>query len=165
MQYRFGTGMRALMDLSARHERWDLLNEEALDCALNVYYRRWMILEDGGQSFDLFSSNMAKNMNLTARFRSESAHIDQYIDILLDFGKSANSTVKKAVFEKMQSDFVDTFKYGIENPQKKWGWQRNRERKGAEIYDINNLMKKISADSNRLPKEEVEREIDLWKAT
>jgi hypothetical protein len=118
MQYRFGTALRALTDLTYRHKRHDVLNEEAFDCTLNVYYRRWMILEDKGHSFDLFSSNLSENMIIFARVQSQSSYIDQYLDRLLNFGASATSGKERILFDKLQCDFIDSFKYGIDQPQK-----------------------------------------------
>lgn len=114
-----------------------ILSVEFKESILNVYYRKILMAV---YPDIMIGESLSEDMRVRGRFVADAAYVKEIVNAVIELGNKKSSTIENVIFEKKQQDLIDQWKYGIENPQDKWGWTLSRERKKAKVYDIENLI-------------------------
>jgi len=145
MKYDSKVGKLAYMLMTASHKRLDVLNKETLNAVGNVYYRIALgppsaptFNFSGGDLLQSFEEDMKFSTKVLTEAKFAKDIIEASIKAILEMDR--NNGMQLVVIEKLQEDLVDIFKYGIDNPGKKWGFTKSRERKNATVYDIDDII-------------------------
>ncbi len=142
-EYNDECGVAAAELMTAKH-KVGVLKYDTIEALANVYYR--MVFLAAHPDIAL-SDRIEEDMRLRIRFLSEAKFIENYaeglISSVIDLKAKKGGLFGGVVLGVIEEDFVDTFKYGIEDVGNKSGWQKSKERKAAIIYDIDDIIQKM----------------------
>lgn len=111
---------------------------------VNAIYR--LLLLSGRQGPFLFDTDLPADMVATARYSSDSNQIVEWTHLLSESLRKLiemqpkltgnEAVVAEALIDGLQQDYVDYFRYCIDNPQKKSEDEKSHLRTQAIVYDF-----------------------------